>query len=89
MKHSQTLQNCKIGLSKKAVMVSNFWLIGNIHHNFLVPRMIELVQQTLMHIQTLDLHSVQKLIVIFIKLPRTFDSFLSIYDIHAYIKSIK
>ena len=30
------------GLSKKATMVSNFFLIGKIHRNFLVPRKIEL-----------------------------------------------
>ena len=30
------------GLSKKAAVVSNFCLIGKIHHNFLVPKMIEL-----------------------------------------------
>ena len=29
------------GLSKKAAMISNFYLIGKIHHNFLVPKMIE------------------------------------------------
>ena len=39
-------------------MVSNFCLIGKIHHNFLVPRMIELGRQTFMPIQTLDLHRV-------------------------------
>ncbi len=30
------------GLSKKAAVVSNFCLIGKIHRNFLVPKMIEL-----------------------------------------------
>ena len=30
------------GLSQKAAVVSNFCLIGKIHHNFLVLRMIEL-----------------------------------------------
>ena len=34
-------------------------------------------------------HSVQKLRDIINKLPRTFDCFLSLYDIHAYIKSLK
>ena len=34
------------------------------------------------------LHSVQKLRVILDKLPRAFDCFLSLYDIHAYIKSL-
>ena len=46
------------GLSKKAVLVSNFCLIGKIHHNFLVLSMIELGCQTFMPIQTLDLHRV-------------------------------
>ena len=32
----------KFGLFKKATVVSNFCLIRKIHHNFLVPRMIEL-----------------------------------------------
>ena len=41
-------------------MVSNFCLIGKIHHNFLVPRMIELGCKTFMPIQTLDLHRVRK-----------------------------
>ena len=45
------------GLSKKAAVVSNFCLIGKIHHNFLVPKMIELGRKTFMPIQTLDLHS--------------------------------
>ena len=43
---------------KKAAVVSNFCLIGKIHHNFLVPRMIELGCKTFMLIQTLDLHRV-------------------------------
>ena len=45
---------------KKAAVVFNFCLIGNIHHNFLVPRMIELARKTfmIMPIQTLDLHRV-------------------------------
>ena len=34
-------------------------------------------------------HSVQKLIVIFDKLPRTFDFFISLYDKHAYKKKFK
>ena len=38
---------------KKAAVVLNFCLIGKIHHNFLVPRMIRLVRQTFMSIQTL------------------------------------
>ena len=33
-------------------------LIGNIHHNFLVPRMIESDPKTFMPIQTPDLHRV-------------------------------
>ena len=44
------------GLSKKANVVSNFCLIGKVHHNFLVPKMIELERKTFMPIQTLDLH---------------------------------
>ena len=49
------------GLSKKAAVVSNFCLIGKIHHNFLVPNMIELGRKTFMPIQTLDLHRVSGL----------------------------
>ncbi len=45
---------------KKAAVVSNFFLIGKIRHNFLVPRMIELGRQTFMPIQTLDLHRVNQ-----------------------------
>ena len=44
------------GLSQKAALVSNFCLIGKIHQNFLVPRMIELSCKTFMPIQTLLLH---------------------------------
>ena len=36
------------GLSKKAAVISNFCLIGKIHHNFLVLRMIELACKTFM-----------------------------------------
>ena len=44
---------------KKFAVISNFCLIGNIRHNFLVPRMIELLGcQTFMPIQTLELHKV-------------------------------
>ena len=46
------------GLSKKAAVISNFCLIGKIHHNFLVLRMIELACKTFMHIQTLNVHRV-------------------------------
>ena len=49
----------KFGLSKKAAVVSNFCLIGKIHRNFLVPRMIELACKTFMPIQTLVLHRVK------------------------------
>ena len=48
----------KLGLSIKAVVVSNFYLIGKIHHNFLVPRMIESTCQTFRPIQILDIHRV-------------------------------
>ena len=44
------------GLFKKAAVVSNFCLIGIIHHNFLVPKMIELGSKAFMLIQTQDLH---------------------------------
>ena len=44
------------GLSQKAAVVSKFCLTGKIHHNFLVPKMIELGRKTFMPIQTLDLH---------------------------------
>ena len=46
------------GLSKKAGLVSHFCLIGTTHHNFLVPRMIELGCKIFMPIKTLDLHRV-------------------------------
>ena len=52
----------KFELSKKAAVVSNFGLIGKIPHNFLVPKMIELVCKTFMPIQTLDLHRVSSLL---------------------------
>ena len=45
----------KFGLSKNAAVVSIFCLIGKIHHNFVVPRMIESCRQTFMPIQTLDM----------------------------------
>ena len=48
------------GLSQKPAVVSNFCLIGKIHHNFLVPKMIELGRKTFMLIQTLDLHRVNQ-----------------------------
>ena len=38
--------------------IPNFCIIGKIHHNFMVPRMIELGCKTFMPIQTLDLHRV-------------------------------
>ena len=43
---------------KKAAVIFNFCLIGNIHHNFLVPRMIESAPKTFMPIQTPDLDRV-------------------------------
>ena len=52
------------GLSKKAAVISNFCLIGKIHHNFLVPKMIELGRKTFMPIQTLDLHRVNNRIFV-------------------------
>ena len=48
----------KFGLSKKAAIIPHFCIIGNIHHNFLVPRMIELAPKIFMPIQTPDLHRV-------------------------------
>ena len=53
------------GLSKKAAVVSNFCLIGKIHHNFLVPNMIELGRKTFMPIQTLDLQSAKSAFVLY------------------------
>ena len=49
----------KFELSKKAVMVSNFCLIGKIPYNFLVPKVIESACKTFMPIQTLALHRVR------------------------------
>ena len=43
---------------KKAAVIFNFCLIGNIHHSFLVPRMIESAPKTFMPIQTPDLDRV-------------------------------
>ena len=43
---------------KKAAVVLNFCLFGEIQYTFLVPRMIESGRQTFMPIQTLDLHRV-------------------------------
>ena len=39
-------------------MILNFCLIGNIRHNFLVPRIIESAPKTFMPIQTPDLDRV-------------------------------
>ena len=44
-------------------MIWNFCLIGNIRHNFLVPRIIELAPKIFMHIQTPDLHRVRRIVV--------------------------
>ena len=41
---------------KKTAVVLHFCLIGKIHHNFLVPEMIESARQTFMPIQTLNLY---------------------------------
>ena len=46
----------KFEISKKATVISNFYLIGKIPHNFLVPKMIESACKNSMPIQTLDLH---------------------------------
>ena len=48
---------------KKAAVIFNFCLIGNIHHSFLVPRMIELAPKTFMPIQTPDLDRVNILFI--------------------------
>ena len=46
-------------VSKKADIVLNFYLTGNIPHNFLVPRMIELARKTFFRlIETLVSHRV-------------------------------
>ena len=58
-------------LSQKAAVVSNFCLIGKIHHIFLVPKMIGLGPKTFMLIQTLDLHRVDQLTIPPNKLPRS------------------
>ena len=50
----------KFGLPKKPTVVSDFYSIGKIRHNFLVPKLIELACKTFMPIQTLDIHSVSK-----------------------------
>ena len=42
-------------------MTFNFCLIGNISHNYLVPRMIESAPKTFMPIQTPDLDRVMRL----------------------------
>ena len=55
----------KFGFSIKAAVVSNFCLIGKIHHNFLVPRMIELACKTFMPIQTLVLHRVKVIVLLY------------------------
>ena len=54
-------KNClvlNIFIIKKAAVILNFFLIVNIRHNFLVPRMIESAPKTFMPIQTPDLHGV-------------------------------
>jgi hypothetical protein len=54
-------KNClvlSVFIIKKAAVIFNFCLIGNIHYNFLVPRMIESAPKTFMPIQTPDLHRV-------------------------------
>ena len=65
-------------------VVSNFCLIWKIHHNFLVPRMIELACKIFMPIQTLDVHRVAcKLASLCVPLRR-FNSFpLSSQEINA------
>ena len=55
---SKKLTGFKYFYYKKAAVIFNFCLIGNISHNFLIPRMIELVPKTFMPIRTPDLHRV-------------------------------
>ena len=55
---SPKLSSFKHFYYKKAARIFNFCLIGNICHNFLVPRMIESAPKTFMPIQTSDLHRV-------------------------------
>ena len=43
---------------KKAAVILDFCLFGNIRHNFLVPRIIESAPKTFMPIQTPDLYRV-------------------------------
>ena len=45
-------------MKKKPAVIFNFCLIGNIPHNFLVPRIIELAAKTFMPIQTPGLQRV-------------------------------
>ena len=46
-------------------MLPNFCLIGKIRHNFLVSRMIELACKTFMPIQTLVLHKVKVIVLLY------------------------
>ena len=57
-KHSQNRPVLIIFTIKKAAVVLNFCLIGNICRNFLEPRMIESTSKTFMPIQILVLHRV-------------------------------
>ena len=56
---SKKLSGFKHFYYKKAAVILNFCLIGNIRHNFLVPRIIELAPKTFMPIQIPDLHRVK------------------------------
>ena len=49
---------------KKAVVVSNFCLIGKIRHDFLVPTLFELGCKTFMPFQTSDLDRVKYKLII-------------------------
>ena len=51
------------GVSNRYKLLKETRLVGKIHHNFLVPRMIESVCKTFMPIQTLVLNRVSQLLM--------------------------
>ena len=55
---SKKLSGFKYFYYKKAAMILDFCLFGNIRHNFLVPRIIESAPKTFMPIQIPDVHRV-------------------------------
>ena len=48
-----------ISIIKKTAVILDFCLFGNIHHNFVVPRIIESAPKTFTPIQIPDLHRVK------------------------------